>query len=125
MPDSRKFTRTPEPPYYAVIFTSQLTEGDSGYARMAEAMSKLAAQQRGYLGHDIARDAAGFGMNVSYWTDEDSIRAWKHAAEHHAAQVIGRDRWYEHYELRVAKIERAYSGPEGRDEAMIKAASLK
>ena len=27
---------------------------------------------------------------------------------------LGIERWYEHYELRVAKVERAYSGPEGR-----------
>jgi hypothetical protein len=30
------------------------------------------------------------------------------------AQRLGKERWYSHYELRVAKVERAYSGPEGR-----------
>ncbi len=24
------------------------------------------------------------------------------------------DRWYSRYELRIAKVERAYAGPEGR-----------
>ena len=44
MPDSR-FARTPEPPYYAVIFASQRTEGDQGYAQMASLMDELAQQQ--------------------------------------------------------------------------------
>jgi len=30
------------------------------------------------------------------------------------AQRLGKERWYSHYELRVAKVERAYAGPEGR-----------
>ena len=30
------------------------------------------------------------------------------------AQCLGKERWYSHYELRVAKVERSYSGPEGR-----------
>ena len=33
-----RFAGTPPPPYYAVIFTSQRTEGDRGYDRMAERM---------------------------------------------------------------------------------------
>jgi len=37
---------TPKPPYYAVIFTSQRTEGDNGYAEMAAKMLELAAQQQ-------------------------------------------------------------------------------
>jgi len=28
--------------------------------------------------------------------------------EHVAAQELGKATWYEHYELRVAKVERAY-----------------
>jgi hypothetical protein len=36
------FAPTPEPPYYAVIFTSQRTEGDNGYEAMAQAMFDLA-----------------------------------------------------------------------------------
>ena len=38
-----KIAQTPEPPYYAVIFTSLRTEGDNGYGEMAEKMVKLAS----------------------------------------------------------------------------------
>ena len=36
------FAHTPQPPYYAVIFTNQRTEGDDGYAETAERMVALA-----------------------------------------------------------------------------------
>jgi len=87
-------------------------------------MSALAAKQPGYLGHESARSADGFGITVSYWRDQESVSRWKRVAEHHVAQRLGRERWYSHYQLRIAKVERAYSGPEGRDEAMATASSL-
>ncbi len=31
-----EIAKTPEPPYYAVIFSSHRTEGDNGYSEMAE-----------------------------------------------------------------------------------------
>ena len=61
---------TPDPPYTAVVFTSLRTEGDHGYARMAERMDRLAAEQPGYLGIEAARDADGLGITVSYWVDD-------------------------------------------------------
>lgn len=99
----------PEPPYHAVIFSSRRTASDEpGYAAMAERMAALAAAQPGFLGAESARDADGFGITVSYWRDEAAIRAWKRDAEHCAAQELGRQRWYEGYSLRVARVERAY-----------------
>ncbi|MDD2875746.1 MAG: antibiotic biosynthesis monooxygenase [Acidiphilium sp.] len=101
-------SRTPEPPYYAVIFSSIRTEGDHGYAAMAEAMNRLAAEQPGYLGMESAREA--IGITVSYWADLESIRRWKAAAEHMVAQRLGQERWYAAYHVRVAKVERDYRG---------------
>ena len=109
------FARTPAPPYYAVVFTSQRRDGDGGYGVTADRMVELAAQQPGYLGVESVRDASGLGITVSYWQDEASILAWRRHAEHTLARERGRTEWYEHYELRVAKVERAYGGP-GRQE---------
>jgi heme-degrading monooxygenase HmoA len=106
---SPRFASLPAPPYYAVIFSSVRTAGDNGYDAMSERMVELAQQQPGYLGAESARDAEGFGITVSYWADEASIRAWKANAEHRIAQETGIERWYEHYETRVAKVERAYA----------------
>lgn len=110
----RRFAPLPAPPYYAVIFSSQLAGRDAAYDRMSDRMIELAAEQPGYLGVESTRDEAGLGITVSYWRDEESIAAWKAVAEHAAAQEFGKSRWYKHYVLRVARVERAYSGPEGR-----------
>lgn len=103
-----RFAQTPEPPYYAVIFSAQRTEGDHGYGDMAERMVTLAAQQPGFLGVESVRGADGFGITVSYWASEEAIAAWKANMEHKAAQDGGKRVWYAEYQLRVAKVERAY-----------------
>lgn len=74
---------TPEPPYYAVIFTSLRTDGDNGYGEMAVRMVELAAQQPGFLGVESAREEVG--ITVSYWKDLESIKAWKADLEHKEA----------------------------------------
>lgn len=102
------FAKTPEPPYFSVIFSSLRTAGDKGYGAMAERMVELAAQQPGYLGAESARGDDGFGITVSYWSSLEAIAGWKANMEHLAAQQLGKSDWYEHYELRVAKVERAY-----------------
>jgi heme-degrading monooxygenase HmoA len=104
--NSGQIAATPEPPYYAMIFTSLRTEGDEGYAAMAKAMEESAAKQEGFLGVESARD--GLGITVSYWRDVASIAKWKQALDHLGAQKLGRERWYKAYRVRIARVERAY-----------------
>jgi len=104
------FALTPEPPYTAVIFTSVRTEGDRGYAVMAQRMDALAAEQPGYLGIESAREG-DFGFTASYWVDEPAAAAWKQVAEHLVAQARGRDVWYADYRVRIATVTREY-GPD-------------
>ena len=99
--------KTPAPPYYAVIFTSLRREGDHGYGAMSDLMVRLSEQQPGYLGIESARD--GVGITVSYWESLEAIKAWKANLEHTIAQQRGRDTWYSHYTVRIAKVERAYT----------------
>ena len=104
------FDRHPDGPYYAVIFTTKRTGGgDREYGEMAEAMARLSEKQPGYLGIESVRGEDGLGITVSYWRDEASIKAWKALAEHLIAQKSGRERWYQWYNLRIAKVERGYS----------------
>jgi len=97
---------TPEPPYTAVIFTSLRTEGDQGYDAMATRMFELAAEQRGFLGVESARE--GLGITVSYWVDDAAAAAWKQVAEHLVAQDRGISTWYAEYAVRVATVTREY-----------------
>jgi len=98
---------TPEPPYYAVIFTSRHGEGEAGYAEMAERMTELASQQPGFLGLESAQQE--IGITVSYWRDLQSIQAWRAHAEHQAAQELGKEKWYSAFSVRVCRVERDYS----------------
>lgn len=103
------FAQTLPPPYYAVIFTSRRRDNDhEGYAQAALDMVELARQVPGYMGMETARDPDGFGITVSYWESERAIQAWKTQAEHAAIRERGRWHWYEHFEVRVARVERAY-----------------
>jgi heme-degrading monooxygenase HmoA len=98
--------KTPTPPYYAVIFTSEKTEDDNGYSEMAERMEELAKQQEGFLGMESAKE--NIGITVSYWKDLESIRKWKMNAEHLGAQEKGREFWYKTYKTRICLVERDY-----------------
>ena len=103
--------QTPQPPYYAVIFTSVRTNVAEGYGDMAARMVELAHGQPGFLGVESARDASErrtVGITVSYWESAEAIRNWKQHAEHLIAQQTGRDRWYEAYKTRICKVERDY-----------------
>ncbi|MFC0676846.1 antibiotic biosynthesis monooxygenase family protein [Lysobacter korlensis] len=108
---SAGFASTPPPPYFAVIFTSRRTDVDAGYDEAATAMARLAAAQPGFLGVESARGSDGVGITVSYWASEQAIAAWRRHAEHVAVREQGRSQWYEHFEVRIARVERAYAGP--------------
>ena len=79
-------------------------------------MEQLAAMQPGYLGIESVRDPeTRLGITVSYWVTEDAARSWKQVAEHVDAQREGAAKWYQAYEVRIARVTRAY-GSEARQE---------
>jgi len=98
--------KTPTAPYYAVIFSNLRTAREESYDSTAQRMEALAAQQPGFLGIESVRD--GLGITVSYWESLDAISAWKAQGEHLLAQQNGRDKWYQNYKVRVARVERDY-----------------
>lgn len=107
---------TPEPPYYAVVFTSLRTDEDAeGYGAAAAEMERLSALQPGYLGIESARGAEGAGITVSYWASLEAIQHWKQVAEHRIVQRMGREKWYRRYRVRVSRVERDYGWERPRD----------
>ena len=101
-------SKTPKPPYYAAIFSSQRSPGDQGYESMAGKMFDLAGEQSGFLGVETVRDDKGFGITVSYWQSLEDIAAWKRNSEHLEAQSLGKEKWYDQYKIRICKVERDY-----------------
>ncbi|RNC92412.1 MAG: antibiotic biosynthesis monooxygenase [Allomuricauda sp.] len=93
-------------PYFAVIFTNRRTEGDNGYAQMAEDMEKLARQQPGFIDFESAR--SGLGIAISYWDSKASIANWKANVDHQIAQKRGISDWYSWYKVRICLVEREY-----------------
>lgn len=101
-----KFADTPKPPYYAVIFTSTRTEGDNGYDEMSNKIEALVKEQSGYLGMESARNEVG--ITVCYWKDMASIQQWAQNMEHKKAKEQGKSTWYQHYKVRISKVEVEY-----------------
>ena len=93
-------------PYYAVIFTSIRSDLNDNYTEMALKMETLAKQQPGFLGVDSARNE--IGITVSYWESLEAIANWKQNLDHLDAQFLGRQKWYENYIVRIAKVEKEY-----------------
>jgi len=103
-----QIAQTPDPPYYAVIFTSVRTDIEDGYADISARMLDLAKKQPGFLGVESAREQVG--ITVSYWTDRNAIKQWRDHPEHRKAQKHGRDKWYAAFKVRVVKVEREHDG---------------
>ena len=93
-------------PYSAVIFTSTRTELDDKYSEMALKMETFAKQQSGFLGKESARNE--ILLTVSYWESLEAIANWKQNLDHLNTQFLGRQKWYENYVVRIAKVEKEY-----------------
>ena len=55
-------------------------------------------------------------LSLSFWRDEDAVRAWRNVSEHRAAQTAGRGGILRGYRLRIASVVRDY-GMTDRQEA--------
>ncbi|PFD38731.1 antibiotic biosynthesis monooxygenase [Bacillus cereus] len=95
-------------PYYAVIFTSKLSNDTTDYSTVAEKMEELAKQQPGFLGVESSRDSSGLGITISYWESLEAIENWKMNALHIEAKKRGREQWYENFHLRICLVEKEY-----------------
>ncbi|MFA5299178.1 MAG: antibiotic biosynthesis monooxygenase [Lutibacter sp.] len=98
--------KTPKPPYYAVIFTSILTNEVDNYKGMSNKMIQLAEKQDGFLGMESARNEVG--ITVSYWQSLEAIEKWKYNTEHTEAREKGRSLWYSKFIVRICKVEHDY-----------------
>jgi len=55
-------------------------------------------------------------VSLSFWRDEEAVRAWRNTGEHRQAQAKGRGGVFADYRLRVASVMRDY-GMQERAEA--------
>jgi heme-degrading monooxygenase HmoA len=102
-------SKTPQPPYYAVVFTSINGDVDhTEHTAMFHRLLERTASHPGYLGIEPARNPDGSGVAVVYFADAESITAWARDPEHRVAKQRGREEWYSHYMIRICRVEREY-----------------
>jgi heme-degrading monooxygenase HmoA len=93
---------------YAVIFRAEINELDEAYADMAARMRDLAMQKYGCV-EFTAMTEGKQEIAISYWDDQEQIKAWKQDPEHRKVQKLGRSKWYKSYRVQVVEIIRDYS----------------
>ena len=93
---------------YAVIFRAEINELDEAYADMAARMRDLAINKYGCV-EFTAMTEGKQEIAISYWDDQEQIKAWKQDPEHRKAQKLGRSKWYKSYRVQVVEIIRDYS----------------
>lgn len=99
---------TPRPPYYAAIFTSLRNQVEEGYEEMNELTFRLVHEQPGFLGAESFRNEQGFGVTIAYFRTVEDIHQWKIQKDHLKAQELGRKKWYDHYKVRICRVEHDY-----------------
>ena len=82
----------------AVMFVTRLKPEayDDGYEQTSDRMVELVKEQPGFLGAESARGDDGFGITISYWKDDHSVRAWRENPEHAIAMQKATG-WYDVY----------------------------
>ena len=98
---------TPKPPYYTVIFTSIKNAENNEYDAISKRMVELVQKQPGFLGFESAKE--GVGITVSYWESLEAIQNWSNNLEHQEAQRLGKEKFYQSFKVRIAKVEREYA----------------
>jgi heme-degrading monooxygenase HmoA len=103
----------------AVIFEVWPAEGRAAeYFDLAAALKAELERIDGFISIERFESLTTRGkyLSLSFWRDEDSVRAWRNVEAHRAAQAKGRGGVFADYRLRVASVIRDY-GMSERSEA--------
>jgi heme-degrading monooxygenase HmoA len=95
----------------AVIFEVWPTEGRAAeYFDLAAALKTDLERIDGFVSIERFESLTTRGkyLSLSFWRDEDSVRAWRNLGTHRAAQAKGRGGVFADYRLRVASVLRDY-----------------
>jgi heme-degrading monooxygenase HmoA len=91
-----------------ILFRSRLTEqaGEDYKATDAE-LEKMVQENPGFIAAKAYTAADGERLTVVWWRDEESLAEWRNLMRHREAQEIGRQKWYQYYEVEVAQVTRS------------------
>ena len=103
----------------AVIFEVEPAEGRRDtYLDIAAGLRDELMEMDGFISIERfeSLNRPGKLLSLSFWRDEQAVRAWRCRPRHRAAQTRGRGGVFSGYRLRVASVVRDY-GLEDRAEA--------
>ncbi len=95
----------------AVIFEVWPAEGHTQhYLDLAAALRPELDAVDGFISIERFRSLAEPGklLSLSFWRDEEAVRAWRNGPSHRATQAKGRAGVFENYRLRIAGVVRDY-----------------
>jgi len=95
----------------AVIFELEPRAGaEARYFELAAALKPALEAIDGFISVERFESVTRPGrfVSLSFWRDEDAVRAWRCQASHRDAQRAGRDGVFADYRLRVATVVRDY-----------------
>ncbi|BCG77280.1 antibiotic biosynthesis monooxygenase family protein [Mesorhizobium sp. 113-3-3] len=103
----------------AVIFEVEPAEGKrDAYLGIAANLRPLLDGIDGFISIERFQSLADPKriLSLSFWRDEEAVKAWRNTEEHRQAQQAGRGGIFAGYRLRIAHVVRDY-GLTQRDEA--------
>lgn len=105
----------------AVIFEVEPHASHHHYQAYLDWAEKLAPSLRqidGFISIERFRSLSTSGkiLSLSFWRDEEAVKAWRNTELHREAQAKGRGDIFADYRLRVAAVVRDY-GMNEREEA--------
>ncbi|AEH85311.1 antibiotic biosynthesis monooxygenase family protein [Mesorhizobium opportunistum] len=105
----------------AVIFEVEPAEGKrDAYLGIAAKLRPLLDGIDGFISIERFQSLADPDriLSLSFWRDEEAVKAWRNTEEHRQAQKAGRGGIFAGYRLRIAHVMRDYGLTE-RDEAPV------
>ena len=92
---------------YAFILKAKIKRLDKQYGEITALIKRLAIEKYGCIDYIHCRDKHK-EIVISYWPSLTQIEAWQNDPRNHLAQQLGREKWYDSYEMETVKRIKAY-----------------
>ena len=93
-----------------VIFSTKLKAeaNREEYERWGERMYELVQQNPGFISVDSYPEGERGEVTIARFTSEEALKSWRTQPEHLEAQQLGRNTFYESYQIQVCRTVRGY-----------------
>lgn len=89
---------------FAVIFRAEIKQLDEQYSSTSKRLRELAMAKYDCIDF-IAVTEGNQEIAISYWKSEEDIKRWQQNSEHLQAQKMGKEKWYQSYQVQIAELK--------------------